>query len=69
MYQTWSIIGRLGYTMYISVIIALIYYACNYMYSAGQYAVHWRIDLLSILVLRISKPHLVQAGRIVRDKG
>ena len=23
---------------------------------------HWRVDLLSILLLRISKPHLVQAG-------
>ena len=51
--------------MHSSVIITLTRYACNY--SAGWYAVHWRIDLSSILLLPcISKPHLFQAGTSMR---
>ena len=47
------------------MIITLICYTCNY--SVGWYAVHWRIDLSSILLLLcISKPHLVQACRSTR---
>ena len=46
--------------MHNSMTITLLRYACNY--SAGWYAVHWGIDLSSILLLYISKPHLVQAG-------
>ena len=51
--------------MHNSVVITLIRYACNY--SAGYYTVHWRIDLSSmLLLLHISKPHLVQAGTNTR---
>ena len=60
-----------NYATHCSVITVLICYAQLRDYNTNtlcmqlqcQYAVHWRIDLLSLLLLlRISKPRLVQVG-------
>ena len=64
-----------NYATHCNVITVLICYALQHDHSTNmlcmqlqcQYIVHWRIDLSSILLLlHISKPHLVQAGLSTR---